>query len=264
MIIVDDFLPCYRNTNSMAMAVGRRNQLWVPLIEKALAKAMGSYSKLHGASLTQGLSMLTGALCVNYTCPPVPRSSDDVDTFWAELVSSKESGFLMCCHCGAFEDSASEHAFRSMGLLTNHAYSILDVVHEQGHRLLRVRNPWGQFVWNGKWSDGWNGWPAEMKQRLVHRRQEETGAFWMDLDDFVNLFASVSVCKLRPEWSELRSTQIVGGGRHARNAKALRIVVKKTCEVSVMAFRTGMGKKNDDLVSVLHGESLWNFLSIAL
>uniref|UniRef100_A0A8R1I4C6 Calpain catalytic domain-containing protein n=1 Tax=Caenorhabditis japonica TaxID=281687 RepID=A0A8R1I4C6_CAEJA len=240
VIIVDDLFPCYRNTNSMAMAVGRRNQLWVPLIEKALAKVFGSYSKLHGASLAQGLTILTGASCVNYTCPPQPRTVDDVDTFWVQLVSSKESGFLMCCHCGALEDPIAEAEFKTMGLLTNHAYSILDVIHESGHRLLRIRNPWGQFVWNGKWSDGWPGWPPHMKQRLVHKRSDETGTFWMDLEDFISRFASVTVCKLRPEWSELRVKQMVG---ESRISNSLKIIITDTCEASFMVFQTKSSAK---------------------
>ncbi|CAI2353124.1 unnamed protein product [Caenorhabditis sp. 36 PRJEB53466] len=250
VIIVDDFFPCYRNTNYMAMAIGRRNQLWVPLIEKALAKALGSYSKLHGASLTQGLSMLTGALCVNYNCPSVPGPIDEINTFWAQLMSSKECGFLMCCHCGAFEDVVAETEFRNMGLLTNHAYSILDVRHESGHRLLRVRNPWGQFVWNGKWSDRWPGWPPAMKQKLLSQRRDETGAFWMELDDFVARFASVTVCKLRPEWSEMRLTQVVGG-RQNEHAQALQIFITETCEASFMAFQTGKSKNSDDLKDLM-------------
>ncbi|CBZ42128.1 Calpain catalytic domain-containing protein [Caenorhabditis elegans] len=243
VIIVDDFFPCYSKTNSIAMAVGRRNQLWVPLIEKAMAKVLGSYSKLHGASLAQGLSMLTGASCVNYNCPPIPSSVDDVDTFWAQLVSSKESGFLMCCHCGAFENVVAEAEFKAMGLLTNHAYSILDVIYEQGYRLLRIRNPWGQFVWNGKWSDGWPGWPIGMKQKFLNQRKDETGAFWMDLEDFVARFASVTVCKLRMDWSELRVTHKVGG----HSDTALQIVITDTCEVSVTAFQKGAFNKKDNL-----------------
>ncbi|EGT57661.1 hypothetical protein CAEBREN_31012 [Caenorhabditis brenneri] len=237
VVIVDDFFPCYNHTNSIAMAVGRRNQLWVPLIEKAMAKELGSYSRLHGASLTQGLSMLTGASCLTMH---VLRFRE---VLMMLTLFGHKSGFLMCCHCGSFENSVAEAEFRAMGLLTNHAYSILDVRYENGNRLLRIRNPWGQFVWNGKWSDGWPGWPAEMKQRLLYGRRDETGAFWMDLDDFIHRFASVTVCKLRMDWSELRVTQEVGG----RSDKALQMHIFDTCEVSVTAFQKGAFNKKDNL-----------------
>ncbi|CAB3397395.1 unnamed protein product [Caenorhabditis bovis] len=251
VIIVDDYFPCYAQTRSLGMAIGRRNQLWVPLIEKALAKAVGSYSKLHGASLTQGLSMLTGAACVNYNTPEQPT---DFDTFWAKLVSSKESGFLMCCVCGGRETTV-EQDYKSQGLLTNHAYSILDVVTVHNHRLMRIRNPWGSFVWNGKWSDSWPHWPPDLKQKLLSCRKRETGAFWMELEDFIRLFSLVTVCKVHSKWSELRFSQVIES-YNDNKSEVLQFNVSRTCEASFMVFQKGSvgidHEKAKDLMLSIH------------
>ena len=41
-----------------------------------------------------------------------------------------------------------------MGLMTGHAYSIIKVVLSTGGKqLVQVRNPWGNFEWNGAYSD---------------------------------------------------------------------------------------------------------------
>jgi len=49
-----------------------------------------------------------------------------------------------------------------VGILSGHAYSLNDVFEiddpnmenpRKTHRILRLRNPWGQQEWNGKWSD---------------------------------------------------------------------------------------------------------------
>ena len=54
------------------------------------------------------------------------------------------------------EDYQGEHA--SKGLATNHAYTLIGAYHTGGHRLVKIRNPWGQFEWNKAWNDNDRNW----------------------------------------------------------------------------------------------------------
>merc|ERR1712137_238288 len=39
------------------------------------------------------------------------------------------------------------------GIVPGHAYTILAAKEFQGQRLVRLRNPWGNFEWLGDWGD---------------------------------------------------------------------------------------------------------------
>jgi hypothetical protein len=51
----------------------------------------------------------------------------------------------MGASCGV-QTGNSVGVHRAMGLIDQHAYSILNICQLESHRLLRLRNPWGQGV----------------------------------------------------------------------------------------------------------------------
>lgn len=86
IVILDDMFPCDKN-NCLLNTQAIRNQLWVPLIEKALAKLNGSYEALVAGQTVEGLSALTG-----YPCESIRLDDDktlDMDMIWARLLSMR-------------------------------------------------------------------------------------------------------------------------------------------------------------------------------
>lgn len=70
--------------------------------------------------------------------------------------------FLFSCATGTFDrwqgsDVASAYGARE-NIVRMHAYSIMEAREIKGHRLLKVRNPWGEGEWKGAWSDGSEQW----------------------------------------------------------------------------------------------------------
>jgi calpain-15 len=64
-------------------------------------------------------------------------------------------------------------------LKPGHAYSIVLVKESQGHKLINIRNPWGNFRWEGDWSNISPLWTEEIKNEVKPLLEENDGTFWM-------------------------------------------------------------------------------------
>ena len=85
----------------------------------------------------------------------------DEDLVWSQVLSFRDANFLMGASCGlcrgAGADVQSRELYKSLGLVLDHAYAVLDVRQVESSegrpvRLVRLRNPWGRGVWAGDWS----------------------------------------------------------------------------------------------------------------
>lgn len=196
------------------------NEIWVPLLEKAVAKFCGSYGNLNGGQALYAWQIMTGCtdllefrkqedgsgwmhVAVSYTDPRSTHSwagaggqygvMDD-DALWAHICESDQANHVMGCSCsGGVEDQLDT------GLVTGHAYSLIAAMEVEAdgesHKMLCMRNPWGSDKeWNGKFSDHWGEWgsyPELMGQLEVGAAPD--GKFWMCWEDFKENWTTVSI-----------------------------------------------------------------------
>jgi len=89
----------------------------------------------------EGIEDLTGAVTTEIFLTDIC----DTESFWNERLLKVNTDFLITCACNSKIDQSRN------GLISNHAYSIHRAVEIAEHRLLLVRNPWGESEWNGPW-----------------------------------------------------------------------------------------------------------------
>ena len=86
-----------------------------------------------------------------------------------------------------------------MGIMVNHAYTLLDVQkvgedHTGAVKLLKLRNPWGQSEWKGPWSDDAEEWKTGIGRKakeLLNVQFGNDGTFWIAWEDFQSHFNKV-------------------------------------------------------------------------
>ena len=184
---IDDRLPSKKsgsNYRPWGTFPSTQGAWWMPLLEKAYAKLDQDYDRLVGGWGQEGLRTLTGMPTTNIQLGSSKKASLlPMHKYFAGKNYPMTSG---CCHSGGV-----------YGLISGHAYSLLDVKEIQDdsgtkHTLAKMRNPWNQEHYKGPWRDSDPKWTAAMKKE-VNLQKANDGIFWMNYDDYIKYFYNTGV-----------------------------------------------------------------------
>ncbi|KKY32051.1 putative cysteine proteinase [Diaporthe ampelina] len=199
----EDVESVYRETyqtGSKALFFGQnkdQNETWVPLLEKAYAKAHGDYASLSGGWIGEALEDLSGGVTTEILASDI----FDTDAFWEKEVSKVNQEFLFGCSTGLLDGGYGDRD----GISEGHAYVIMEArTLKDGTRLCKLRNPWGKVKkgnWEGAWSDGSKEWTTEVKQELDHTFGSDS-TFWISYDDLLRKYQHFDRTRLfrDPDW----------------------------------------------------------------
>ncbi|XP_075179654.1 calpain-1 catalytic subunit-like [Anomaloglossus baeobatrachus] len=195
-VVVDDYLPT-KNGELVFVSSAQKSEFWPALLEKAYAKLNGSYEALNSGWINEAFVDFTGGVDESVDLKAAPPSLFQI------IQKAAEKRSLMGASINILDPSESEMRTRE-GLVKGHAYSIIGVSEVEYHGrkipLLRLRNPWGQVEWNGRWSDNSSAWlllDNATRQKL--QLKGEDGEFWMQMDDFMRNFDTLDICNLTPD-----------------------------------------------------------------
>ena len=87
-------------------------------------------------------------------------------------------------------NDTDKQKYESVGLRFRHVYSIHDIrtmrTDDLGETvwLLKLRNPWGTYVWTGRWSAWCSEWRRNPLMKIALAPNAAEGTFWISYQDF--------------------------------------------------------------------------------
>mmetsp|Transcript_1109 Transcript_1109/g.1712 ORF Transcript_1109/g.1712 Transcript_1109/m.1712 type:complete len:941 (+) Transcript_1109:1-2823(+) len=182
-VLVDDYIPV-REGKAIFAHSQDVHEMHVMLLEKAFAKIYGSYCALEQPhTMGEAFVRLTGG-----DTKTIFVSKMDEGVLWDLLKEYVIHEWLV----GA---KTLQKRVQYMGLVSKHAYSVMDVRDTKLGRLVKIRNTWGNTEWQGDFSDRSSSWTQEVKREL-EVKDEDDGIFWMDYTSFLRNFEELCVCKV--------------------------------------------------------------------
>lgn len=188
-VIVDDRLPVDAHNRLFCSYSNSPGELWVSILEKAYMKLHGGYD-FPGSTSEKDLYCLTGWLPENLR---TQSREFDKERNWQRMVSGTRDGdVLITISTGDMSEAEEER----LGLVTSHAYAVLDARQVGSLRMLQVKNPWAHREWSGRFSARDRAsWTPEMQRALnfdpAMSSRVDNGIFWMEYNDVLTHFHSV-------------------------------------------------------------------------
>lgn len=199
-IVIDDSFPFVSIHNEVRFASSHSssNDLWLPLLHKAYAKAYGSYLKITAGILSQALNDLTGAPC---ECVNFESGNLGGDALWKKMEISERKGHIIAFNV------LKKHFHRILeggtGLVVGMAYRLISAFeHDLGNgkreRYVQLRSLWGKVSLAQLWPEYQSKWTSKLSDKYGLVETENT--FWIPMEYATKHFSEIVICKIQKEF----------------------------------------------------------------
>jgi len=179
-INIDDRLPLHHMT-PLGTWPSLDNAWWMPLLEKAFAKAYRTYDGLLGFHSRESMKTMTGMPGYVFKFEKTPK-----DVVHKRLKLYTEKNYPLT--------SSSGGPSKYGNIKKRHGFTVLDLhKFKNGEELVKLRNPWSKTRYNGKWNKNDPNWTEEMKAEIGGLTEGNDGFFWMPFDKYYKVFGSIHV-----------------------------------------------------------------------
>ncbi|KAJ8601560.1 hypothetical protein CTAYLR_005203 [Chrysophaeum taylorii] len=196
-ITLDDYFPCDPSTGAPKFARSARPELWVLLLEKAMAKWNGSYSRLRAGFAAEGLLDLAGlpTLTIDFKHLSFRQALADGAAF-AQFFRAATRNKWIACVSSPGEDTHLDGRLKTpppvlpSGLVPARAYALLAAIDVGGRKFLRLR---GRRQQQQKIASNLLTPEVRAAMAAAEGPSEEPGTFfWTSFEDALQHFRSFS------------------------------------------------------------------------
>ena len=244
IVFIDDYFPFDPRKNNFAFATPNGKELWAMLLEKAWAKINGGYSNAVGGIVSDPISALTG-----FPTEYLHHNQYENDEVYKKIEEGDKEGTIMS------SASKKDNSLEKKGLIQCHAYTLIEAKKWESRKifLLKLRNPWGEKEWKGRWSDNSPLWTAEYKRYFGAEMKKNDGVFWIDIDDYVKNFDSTYICHIF--YGALVKNFYFEYENYFKRPAIFNIYIKEKSKTSISVLFKGW-RFNRDIHDVIHPFSL--------
>ena len=200
LVLVDDYLPCINKSEKMlCFGSSFRNELWVPLLEKAWAKVNGSYLRIGcGGFCNEVFDVLTEAYTEHIIIKNRGKDRDENEKIWKLLDDALQKKYMICVGTSGYPD------LKEIGLINGHAYTLIKVYRVKTtrgwERVVKLRNPYGEIEYSGRWSDGDKIWEDNNLKSKFDFVKKEDGIFHMSYEIMLKYFFVIDIAKFEDNY----------------------------------------------------------------
>ena len=221
IVIIDDYIPFFKENGITVFAKSSENYYWVNLLEKAYSKICGGYTSMNVMNVDKNIctydhfQVFTGYKYERFSFYDeekdkliINKSKDELNNIYKKIeenLRNKDKKYNIIITTGTPDENKGLFLEENY-MPYKHSFSIIDcktIKINKGKdlmKLLLVNNPWGRNVYDGGIGryclENLNEDSINLKPYIENNLNSEDGSFWIDYDTFVKNYVGVNLCKI--------------------------------------------------------------------
>jgi len=216
IVIIDDYIPFYKESRTCIFSESSENLFWVNLVEKAYSKICGGYTSMvvsNNKNPYDHFQVFTGFKPQRFELYDEEKKEsvvkkDQIDELYNSIeknIKNDSKKFNIVITAGTPDENKGLYLEENF-IPYKHSFSIFDCQkikinnNQSEMKLLLLNNPWGRNIYDegiGKYClENLDENVMSLKPYIENNKNSKDGTFWIDFDSFIKNYVLFSICKI--------------------------------------------------------------------